>query len=99
MTSWRIRDRVMPIGERTLIMGILNVTPDSFSDGGQFLALDAAVARAEEMVAEGADIMDIGGESTRPGGEPVSADEEIARVVPVMEALSKRVNTPLSVDT
>lgn len=89
----------MPIGERTLIMGILNVTPDSFSDGGQFLSLDQAVARAEEMVAEGADIIDVGGESTRPGGEPVSVDEEIKRVVPVIEALSSRVSTPLSVDT
>ena len=89
----------MPIGERTLIMGILNVTPDSFSDGGQCLSLDQAVARAEEMVAEGADIIDVGGESTRPGGEPVSVDEEIKRVVPVIEALSSRVSTPLSVDT
>jgi len=89
----------MPIGERTLIMGILNVTPDSFSDGGKFFALDDAVKRAEQMVAEGADIIDVGGESTRPGGEPVSADEEIARVVPVIEALARRVEIPLSVDT
>jgi dihydropteroate synthase len=89
----------MPIGERTLVMGILNVTPDSFSDGGEFFALDDAVKRAEQMAAEGADIIDIGGESTRPGGEPVSADEEIARVVPVIEALARRVETPLSVDT
>jgi dihydropteroate synthase len=80
-------------------MGILNVTPDSFSDGGQFLSLDQAVARAEEMIAEGADIIDVGGESTRPGGEPVSVEEEIGRVVPVIEALSSRVSTPLSVDT
>lgn len=89
----------MPIGQRTLIMGILNVTPDSFSDGGQFFTLDSAVARAEQMIAEGADIIDVGGESTRPGGEPVSAEEEIGRVVPVVEALVKRVNTPISVDT
>ena len=86
-------------------MGILNVTPDSFSDGGQFfttdqaLSVDQAVARAEEMIAEGADIIDVGGESTRPGGEPVSVEEEIGRVVPVIEALSSRVSTPLSVDT
>src|ERR1700754_725309 len=99
MTSWQIRDRVMPIGERTLIMGILNVTPDSFSDGGQFLSADQALVRAEEMIAEGADIIDIGGESTRPGGEPVSVEEEIGRVVPVIEALSTRVSTPISVDT
>jgi dihydropteroate synthase len=89
----------MPIGERTLIMGILNVTPDSFSDGGQFLSADQGLARAEEMIAEGADIIDVGGESTRPGGEPVSVAEEIARVVPVIEKLSSRVNTPVSVDT
>src|SRR6201991_3303207 len=99
MTSWQIRDRVMPIGERTLIMGILNVTPDSFSDGGQFLSADQALVRAEEMIAEGADIIDVGGESTRPGGEPVSVEEEIKRVVPVIEALTQRTNTPISVDT
>ena len=89
----------MPIDERTLIMGILNVTPDSFSDGGQFVSLDTALAHAEQMIAEGADIIDVGGESTRPGGEPVSVEDEIARVVPVIEELSKRFETPLSVDT
>src|SRR5215475_2352519 len=89
----------MPIGERTLIMGILNVTPDSFSDGGQFLTLDAALSHAEQMIAEGADIIDVGGESTRPGGEPVSFEEEIQRVVPVIEALAKRSEVPISVDT
>jgi len=89
----------MPMNERTLIMGILNVTPDSFSDGGQFFSLDAALAEAEKMISEGADIIDVGGESTRPGGEPVSFDEEIKRVVPVIEALSRRFDTPLSVDT
>ena len=80
-------------------MGILNITPDSFSDGGQFLDFDKAVAHAEQMIAEGADIIDVGGESTRPGGEPVSIEEEIRRVVPVIEALTKRVETPISVDT
>src|SRR4051795_9443856 len=99
MTSWQIRDRAMPIGERTLIMGILNVTPDSFSDGGQFVSLDAALAHAEQMIAEGADIIDVGGESTRPGGEPVSVEEEIRRVVPVIEALSHRAEVSISVDT
>jgi dihydropteroate synthase len=99
MTSWYIKDRVLPIGERTLIMGILNVTPDSFSDGGQFLRVDNALAHAEQMIAEGADIIDVGGESTRPGGEPVSVEEEIQRVVPVIESLVKRVETPISVDT
>ena len=80
-------------------MGILNVTPDSFSDGGQFPSLDQALAHAEQMISEGADIIDVGGESTRPGGEPVSVAEEIKRVVPVIEALSARVSTPISVDT
>ena len=89
----------MPIGERSLIMGILNVTPDSFSDGGQFFDLDKALAHAEQMIAEGADIVDVGGESTRPGGEPVSVEDEIARVVPVIEALAKRSSIPISVDT
>src|SRR4030095_7399750 len=98
MTSWQIRDRALPIGERTLIMGILNVTPDSFSDGGQFVSLDAALAHAEQMMAEGADIIDIGGESTRPGGEPISVEEEISRVVPVIKELSQRVSIPVSVD-
>jgi dihydropteroate synthase len=89
----------MPIGERTLIMGILNVTPDSFSDGGLFGSVDEAVAHAERLITEGADIIDVGGESTRPGGAPVSAEEEISRVVPVIEALARRVSVPLSVDT
>src|SRR5215467_4611099 len=97
--NWHIRDRVLPIGERTLIMGILNVTPDSFSDGGQFLTVDTALAHAEQMIAEGADIIDVGGESTRPGGEPVSFQEEIQRVAPVIEALAKRTEVPISVDT
>src|ERR1044072_881441 len=99
MTSWQIRDRVMPIGERTLIMGILNVTPDSFSDGGQFVSVDVALAHAEQMISEGADIIDVGGESPRPGGEPVTVEEEIRRVVPGIEALAQRTNTPISVDT
>ncbi|HET9712981.1 MAG TPA: dihydropteroate synthase [Pyrinomonadaceae bacterium] len=89
----------MPIGERTLIMGILNVTPDSFSDGGQFFSLDAALAHAEQMISEGADIIDVGGESTRPGGEPVTVEDEIKRVVPVIEALARRIEIPISVDT
>src|ERR1041384_8110632 len=99
MTYWQIRDRVMPIGERTLIMGILNVTPDSFSDGGQFVTVDSALAHAEQMIAEGADIIDVGGESTRPGGEPISIEEEIRRVVPVIEPLAQPTSTPVSVDT
>jgi dihydropteroate synthase len=97
--AWQIKNHKMPIGERTLIMGILNVTPDSFSDGGQFLDIDKALAHAETMIAEGADIIDVGGESTRPGGEPVSIEEEIKRVVPVIEALAKQTTTAISVDT
>ena len=97
--AWQIKDRALPIGARTLIMGILNVTPDSFSDGGQFLDINKALAHAERMIAEGADIIDVGGESTRPGGEPVSIDEEIKRVVPVIEALVQRTKVPISVDT
>jgi dihydropteroate synthase len=80
-------------------MGVLNVTPDSFSDGGEFYAREDALRRAEHLVEEGADILDIGGESTRPGAVPVSAGEEIDRVVPVIEAIRSRVSVPLSVDT
>lgn len=80
-------------------MGILNATPDSFSDGGEIVSVDDALRRAEQMIAEEADIIDVGGESTRPGSKPVSADEEIARVVPAIEAIAKRFDTPISVDT
>jgi dihydropteroate synthase len=97
--AWHIKGRTLPIGDRTLIMGILNVTPDSFSDGGQFDTVDAAIAHAEQMIAEGADIIDVGGESTRPGGEPITLEEEIRRVVPVIEALTQRTDIPISVDT
>jgi dihydropteroate synthase len=97
--AWHIKDRTLPIGKRTLIMGILNVTPDSFSDGGQFVSLDAAIAHAEQMISEGADIIDVGGESTRPGGEPVTVEEEIRRVVPVIKGLVQRTDIPISVDT
>lgn len=81
------------------VMGVLNATPDSFSDGGRFLDVEAALVRAWEMVADGVDIVDIGGESTRPGAAPVSADEEIARVVPVIEALRARGEVTISIDT
>jgi dihydropteroate synthase len=80
-------------------MGVLNVTPDSFSDGGRFRDAGAAVARAEEMIAEGADIIDVGGESTRPGSEPVSAEEELRRVLPVVERLTQSAAVAVSVDT
>ena len=81
------------------VMGILNVTPDSFSDGGQFIAPEKAIAQARRMVAEGAAIIDIGGESTRPGAQPVSVDEELARVIPVIEAIAPEVSVPISIDT
>ncbi|MBE3556214.1 MAG: dihydropteroate synthase [Firmicutes bacterium] len=84
---------------QVVVMGILNVTPDSFSDGGNFVDVDAAVTRALEMDAEGAAIIDIGGESTRPGYQPVSAEEELRRVLPVLEALQGRVQAALSIDT
>ena len=99
--TWQIAaGRSLPIGERTLVMGILNVTPDSFSDGGEFFSLDRALAHAEQMIDEGADIIDIGGESTRPGGAAiVSAEEERKRVLPIISQLAKRTRVPLSVDT
>ncbi|MGH9901119.1 MAG: dihydropteroate synthase [Pyrinomonadaceae bacterium] len=97
--KWKLARRTLYIGGRTLVMGVLNVTPDSFSDGGKFTGVERALARAEEMIAEGADIIDVGGESTRPGGGPVPADEETRRVVPVVGALSKKVGVPVSVDT
>ena len=86
-------------GERTLVMGVLNVTPDSFFDGGRFFAPSEAIQQAERMAEEGADILDIGGESTRPGSDPVSAQEEMARILPVIEAVSARLPIPISVDT
>ena len=85
--------------EETGIMGIINVTPDSFSDGGKYANVEAAVMRAKQMVADGADIIDIGGESSRPGAEPISANEECRRVVPVVQALAEQFQIPISVDT
>ena len=85
--------------DRPRVMGILNVTPDSFSDGGRFASVEAAVEHGLDMVAEGADLIDVGGESTRPGAEPVGVDEELARVIPVIEALARQVAVPVSVDT
>lgn len=86
-------------GKKTIIMGILNATPDSFSDGGKYNEIDRAVKQAQLMVEQGADIIDIGGESTRPGYKEVSVEEEIERVVPIIEAISKEVAVPLSIDT
>lgn len=89
----------LPLGKRTYIMGILNVTPDSFSDGGKFIDLEKAVEQAKKMVAEGADIIDVGGESTRPGSQEISAQEELKRILPVIERLAKEIDVPLSIDT
>jgi dihydropteroate synthase len=98
MTQLDCRDRRLDLS-RPAVMGILNVTPDSFSDGGNFLSRDRAVAHARAMVAEGADIIDIGGESTRPGAKSVCVQEELDRVIPVIEALRGEVTVPLSIDT
>ena len=95
----RLRGKSLALGDRTKIMGILNVTPDSFSDGGKFHAFDSAVAHAEKMVEDGADIIDIGGESTRPGSDQVTVDEEAERVLPVIEHLAKNFSVPISIDT
>ncbi|MGN8769847.1 dihydropteroate synthase [Paenibacillus barengoltzii] len=98
--SYQLGEASLTLGERTLVMGILNVTPDSFSDGGRYNNVERAVQHAREMVAEGGDIIDIGGESTRPGHVPVSEQEELERVIPVVEALHRELpHIPLSVDT
>ena len=85
--------------KKTLIMGILNVTPDSFSDGGRYNSVENAVIQARKLVEDGADILDIGGESTRPGSAAVSQEEELSRVIPIIEAVSKEVDVPISIDT
>lgn len=95
----KIGNQVFEIGKRTYIMGILNVTPDSFSDGGRFNVINKAIDHAKRMIEEGVDILDIGGESTRPGHMEVSTEEEINRVVPVIEALRKVTDIPISIDT
>ena len=99
MKELKIGKRIFRWGKRTYIMGVLNVTPDSFSDGGRFLNPDDAVKRALEMQAQGADIIDIGGESSRPGAEPVSVEEELRRVVPVLEEVCDKLDIPVSIDT
>src|SRR4029077_10587205 len=95
----KLRSGKLRLGERTLLMGVLNVTPDSFSDGGKFFAVRHAVRRALEMQRNGADIIDIGAESTRPGATEISAAEELHRLLPVLEALRGKLNVPISVDT
>jgi dihydropteroate synthase len=96
---WQLKDRTIEFGPRPLVMGIVNVTPDSFSDGGHFLNSEAAIAHALKLVDEGAGILDIGGESTRPGSEPVPIEEELKRVLPVVTELARRTPVPISVDT
>jgi dihydropteroate synthase len=97
--AWKIGKRVFDVSQHGLIMGVLNVTPDSFSDGGEFLTVDEATERALHMTAEGAHIIDIGGESTRPGSEPVTVEEELRRVIPVIENLRPKLDIPISIDT
>jgi dihydropteroate synthase len=97
--AWTFRERTWQLGGFPKLMGIVNVTPDSFSDAGQFLDPRRAIEHGLRLVAEGADLLDVGGESTRPGAVPVDADEEISRVVPVIEQVAQRVSVPISIDT
>jgi dihydropteroate synthase len=97
--SIRCRKRTFILGKRTLLMGVLNVTPDSFSDGGLYFDKEKAIAQGLRMVEEGADLLDIGGESTRPGSKPLGLEEELRRVIPVIKSLAKEVDAPISIDT
>jgi len=97
--EWKVRDKLIQLGERTLLVGVLNVTPDSFSDGGKYADPDRAFARAVELEEEGADIIDIGAESTRPGSVRVSEAEELRRLVPVLKRLRNKLTVPICVDT
>ena len=96
---WTIGDRVFDVSRHGLIMGVLNITPDSFSDGGEFFTSDKAMEQGLRMAADGADIIDVGGESTRPGSEPIDADEELRRVIAVIENLRAKIDVPISIDT
>src|SRR5215470_185446 len=97
--TWKIGKRLFDVSRHGLIMGVLNVTPDSFSEGGEFLTADKATERGLQMAVEGAHIIDVGGESTRPGSEPVAAEEELRRVIPVIENLRRKLDAPISIDT
>jgi len=97
--EWKIREKTLQLGERTLIVGVLNITPDSFSDGGKYLDPDRAFAHAIDLEEQGADIIDIGAESTRPGAVRISEAEELRRLVPVLKRLRNKLTVPLSVDT
>lgn len=96
---WQLKTKTLTLQRRPALMAIVNVTPDSFSDGGKFLSVDRAVDHALQLVADGADILDVGGESTRPYSQPVTAEEEIARVLPVIERLVQETDVPISIDT
>lgn len=96
---WKIKGAQIPLGGRVRLMGIVNVTPDSFSDGGQFLEVNEAVRHALLLAEQGADILDIGGESTRPGATPVPVEEELRRVIPVIEQVARQTSVPISIDT
>ena len=98
-SHWKLRTRTLVAGKTPLLMGIVNVTPDSFSDGGRFLDPAAAVEHGLRLVAEGADLLDVGGESTRPGSQTVDADEELRRVLPVLTSLCEQTSVPISIDT
>lgn len=97
--TWKIAGRVVDLSRRGMIMGVLNVTPDSFSDGGEFFSTEKAVEHGLQMAADGAQIIDVGGESTRPGAEPTSVDEELRRVIPVIENLRRKIDIFISIDT
>ncbi len=99
MTCWKLRTKRLVVGRIPLVMGVINVTPDSFSDGGRFLDPSAAVAQALRLAAEGADLLDVGGQSTRPGAAPITAEEELARVLPVVTAIAAQTAVPISIDT
>ncbi len=96
---WKLKDREIRLGERTILLGVLNVTPDSFSDGGKFLEPDRALVRALALEEAGADVLDIGAESTRPGSSRITASEELKRLVPVLKRLREKIGIPISVDT
>jgi dihydropteroate synthase len=96
---WKLKHREINLGDRTLLMGVLNVTPDSFSDGGKYSDPDRAFARAMELEEEGADMIDIGAESTKPGSTRISAAEELRRLIPVLKRLKDKLTIPISVDT
>jgi len=96
---WKVGERVFTVSRQALVMGVLNVTPDSFSDGGEFFAIENALEQGLKMAAEGADLIDVGGESTRPGADPVGAAEELCRVIPVIERLRAKIDIPISIDT